>query len=119
MLNQVVIVGRIAKKPEIIETKNGKKVTNLNVAVQRNFKNADGIYETDFINCAIWNGMAENTMEYCKIGDIVGVKGRLQNVSNGDGKEYATEIVTERITFLKSTKEIDKKENAELKDIQI
>jgi len=107
MLNQVVLVGRLTENPVVEETSNGKKYTAINVAVQRNFKNNDGIYETDFIRCVLWNGMASNTKEYCKTGDIVGIKGRLQNRTyETDDKQikYITEVIAERITFLASSK---------------
>jgi single-strand DNA-binding protein len=48
MLNQVVLVGRLTEDPNINELENGKKVTTVNLAVQRSFKNSDGIYETDY-----------------------------------------------------------------------
>lgn len=79
MLNQIVLVGRIAVDPEIKEFDDGKKVSNLRLAVPRSYKNADGEYETDFLDVTLWNGAAQNTMEYCKKGDIVGVKGRAKN----------------------------------------
>lgn len=107
MLNQVVLVGRLTDNPIVEETSNGKKYTAINIAVQRNFKNANGIYETDFIRCVLWNGMASNTKEYCQTGDIVGIKGRLQNRSfENDEKEvkYITEVIAERITFLSNVK---------------
>lgn len=53
MLNQTVIVGRIARDPELRETENGKKVTNVTLAVPRSFKNSNGEYETDFISCVL------------------------------------------------------------------
>lgn len=74
MLNQTVIVGRIARDPELRETENGKKVTNVTLAVPRSFKNSNGEYETDFINCVLWKGIAESTVEYCHKGDLVGIK---------------------------------------------
>ena len=78
MLNQAVLVGRLTRDPEVIETENGNKVSNISLAIPRNYKNAEGVYETDFIDITLWNGVAENTAEYCKKGDIVGVKGRIQ-----------------------------------------
>ena len=81
MLNQVVLVGRLTENPTIIETESGKKYTAINLAVQRAFKNSDGIYETDFIRCILWNGVAANTSEFCQPGDILGIKVRLQNRS--------------------------------------
>ena len=105
MLNQTVLVGRIVNTPEVIETENGKKVANVTLAVQRSYKNQDGIYDTDFINCTLWNHVAESTAEYCKKGDIIGVKGRLQSNSfeREDGnREYRTQVMAEKVTFLSS-----------------
>ena len=78
MLNQLVVVGRLVSDPEIIVGENNKKRTYITVAVPRSYKNIDGNYETDFIRCTLWNGIAESTCEYCKKGDVVGVKGRVQ-----------------------------------------
>ena len=105
MLNQVVLVGRLTKDLEVKELEDGKKVTNMTLAIPRSFKNADGEYETDFIDCSLWNSIAENTAEYCKKGDIVGVKGRLQSSSfeKEDGnKEFRTQVMAEKVTFLSS-----------------
>lgn len=107
MLNQTVIVGRIARDPELRETENGKKVTNVTLAVPRSFKNSNGEYETDFISCVLWKGIAESTVEYCKKGDLVGVKGRIQTrvYEKDEEKKYSTEIVAEKITFLSSNRQ--------------
>ena len=61
MLNQVVMVGRLVRNPELLESENGKSFTNITVAVPRNYKNIDGEYDTDFIDCRLWTGVAENT----------------------------------------------------------
>ena len=103
MLNQVMIVGRIANEVEVLETENGKKVGYITIASQRSYKNEDGNYETDFIPCTLWNGIIENVAEYCKKGDIVGIKGRIQN----DNDKLV--IVAEKVTFL-STKKGDENE---------
>lgn len=108
MMNQVILVGRLTKDLEIKELDNGKKITSITLAVPRNFKNAEGEYETDFVECTLWNSIAENTAEYCKKGDIIGVKGRLQssNYEKEDGtKVYKTEVIAEKVTFLSSKKE--------------
>ena len=105
MLNQVVLVGRLTSDLEAKELEDGKKVTNMTLAIPRSFKNADGEYETDFVECTLWNNIAENTAEYCKKGDIVGVKGRLQSSSfeKEDGnKEFRTQVMAEKVTFLSS-----------------
>lgn len=109
MLNQVVLVGRLTSDPEIVTTENGKKKTAITLAVQRSFKNMEGLYETDFIRCILWNGVASNTHEYCHSGDIVGVKGRLQNRSyeKDDERKYVTEVIADKVTFLSSNKKSD------------
>ena len=121
-MNNVVLVGRLSEDPKISTTESGKKVTTVNVAVSRNYKNPDGIYETDFIRCVLWNGIASNTSEYCHVGDVIGIKGRLQTSNYEDDKgekHYVTEVVAERVTFLSSTKikeeVIDKDENSSKK----
>ena len=106
-MNNVVLVGRLTSNPEVTETEGGNQVTSVNVAVSRNYKNVDGVYETDFIRCILWNEIATNTTEYCKIGDVIGIKGRLQTSSYDDenGKRhFVTDVVAERITFLSSAK---------------
>lgn len=103
MLNQVVMVGRLTSDPEINEVENDRKVATITLAVQRSYKNAEGVYETDFIKCTLWNGIAENTAEYCKKGDVVGVKGRLQCLSGNE-----LQVVAEKISFLSSRKEEDR-----------
>jgi len=103
MLNQVIIVGRLVKDLDLKEI-NDKKVGNITLAVSRGYKNANGEYDTDFIDCVLWNGVAENTAEYCKKGDIIGVKGRIETYQDKDNKKV-TQIIADRVTFLSSKKE--------------
>lgn len=107
MINQIVLVGRLVQTPELKVTENGKNVSSITLAVPRAYKNIDGEYETDFIDCTLWTGIAENTAEYCKTGDVIGVKGRLQTkmIEKEDGTKYKrVDIVAERVTFLSSSK---------------
>lgn len=106
MLNQVVMVGRLVKDPELKETENGKKVTRITLAVPRSYKNPNGEYDTDYVDCTLWTGIAENTSEYCKKGDLIGIKGRIQTGSyEKDGeKKYTTDVIVEKVTFLTSKK---------------
>ncbi len=105
MLNQAILVGRIVYEPELRETENGNKIANVTLAVPRSFKNANGEYETDFISCVLWKGVAENTVEYCRKGDLVGVKGRIQTrvaeLEDNQKKQFV-EVVAEKVTFLSS-----------------
>lgn len=107
MLNQTVIVGRIVKDPELKQTENGKKVSNLTIAVPRSYKNVDGEYETDFIPCVLWQGIAENVVNYCAKGDLVGIKGRVQarEYTTEDAHHSVMELVAEKVTFLSTKKE--------------
>lgn len=103
MLNQIVIVGRLVRDPDLRETDNGKKVSNITLAVPRSYKNTSGEYETDYIDCVLWTGIAENTAEYCKKGDLLGIKGRVQTRSyetEDEKRRYVTEVVAEKVTFL-------------------
>ena len=72
------------------------------------FKNINGEYETDFVDCVLWDSVAKSTAEYCHKGDIVGVKGRIQSdvkeLEDGT-KKYYTNIIAERVTFLSSNKQ--------------
>ena len=99
MLNQVVIVGRLVSKPIVEENENGRKVSEITLAVSRSFKNDEGIYDTDFIKCTLWNGIAENTVEYCNKGDSIGVKGRLQCLNGNE-----LQVIAEKVTFLTNNK---------------
>ncbi len=107
MLNQVVLVGRLVKNPELVETEKNKKLSRVTIAIPRSFKNMDGEYETDFINCIMWDSVAKSTVEYCKKGDIVGIKGRIQSnvVENENEKKYYFDVIAERVTFLSNKKE--------------
>lgn len=112
MLNQTVLVGRVVRNVEVKETESGNKVANITLAVPRSYKNAEGIYETDFIDCVLWNGVAENTAEYVKKGDLVEVKGRLQSreIEEYHEKIKVLEVVAEKLTFLSSKKETENEE---------
>lgn len=105
VMNQVILVGRLCQDPELLSVKNQKQMTSITLAINRHFKNNDGIYETDFIRCVLWNGIAANTTEYCHKGDIIGVKGRLQTSvyeDDDNNKKYGMDVVAEKITFLSS-----------------
>lgn len=102
MLNQLVIVGRLVDKPKLITNQEGKKMSIITLAVSRSYKNANGEYETDFIDCILWTGVAENTVEYCRKNDILGVKGRIiTEVIDGT---KVTRVVAEKVSFLSTNK---------------
>ena len=103
MINQVTIVGRLTRDPELRKTSEGLSVTSITLAVSRQFRNQHGEIEADFVQCTIWKKAAENTAQYCRKGSVVGVTGRLQtrHYDNKEGKRvYVTEVVAESIRFL-------------------
>ena len=109
ILNNYICVGRLVGDPEVKDLENGKKVTNVTLAIPRSYKNANGEYETDFVDCTIWDVVAEKTTEYCKKGDLVGVKGRLETSiyekDNGE-KVKKTCVVAERVSFISSKSKV-------------
>lgn len=109
MLNQIVLVGRLTRNIKINKSENGKKIANISLAIPRSFKNMEGTYDTDFIDCVAFENIVENTASYCSKGDIVGVKGRVQSrvVEKEGKKEYLMDIVAEKVTFLSSRKKED------------
>lgn len=112
MLNRAVLIGRMTKDPELRRTGNGKAVATFNLAVNRNFKTADG-QDADFITVVCWNKVAENTAQYCSKGSLVSIDGRLQtrNYENDGQKVYVTEVVADSVQFIDTRKkEATKKE---------
>lgn len=119
-MNQTLIIGRLVDNPKVEKTDNGKKVMNMTIAVPRSYKNAEGVYETDFIDCVLWNGIAENTAEYCKKGDMLGIKGKIQtDLYEKDGQKHkSTKLIAEKVTFLSSVRSSEKQEESVNKKVK-
>ena len=109
MINNVVLVGRLTRDPELRYTPSNVAVATFSLAVNRNFKNQAGDYEADFISCIMWRQQAENFANWLKKGALVGITGRIQTRSydNQQGQRvYVTEVVAESFQIL------EKKDNA-------
>lgn len=105
MLNEVILVGKIVKIPEISKTNTGTVVTNVILETVRHYKNSFGIYESDFIEITVWRGMAQTLVDGCELGSIIAVKGRIQTRTYAqDEKRHSSclEIIAEKITILDS-----------------
>lgn len=105
MVNSVCLVGRLTRDPELKYTGNNVAVASFSLAVNRNFKDANGERETDFINCVIWRQQAENLANWAKKGALIGITGRIQTRSyeNQQGQRvYVTEVVAENFQMLES-----------------
>ena len=96
MVNQTILVGRLVDNPLLEETENEKKTATIMLAVPRAFKNDNGEYETDFIPVSLVGQTACSVNEYCKKGDLVGIKGRVARLSNTS----EIQIIAEKVTFL-------------------
>ena len=104
-MNKVILIGRLARDPEMRTTGSGIAVTRFTVAVSRPFNPQGGQPQTDFIGCVAWRRQAENIAKYCTKGSQVAVEGRIQTGSydGADGqKHYTTDIVADNVTFLGS-----------------
>lgn len=107
MINNLTLVGRLTKDPDLKYTGNGTAVATFTLAVNRNFTNQSGEREADFINCVIWRKPAETLANYAKKGVLIGVTGRIQTRSyeNQQGqKVYVTEVIVDNFQLLESKK---------------
>lgn len=105
-MNNFSLVGRLTADPVVKDLDGGKKVSNITVAVQRPFKNQDGLYETDFIPITLWQGLAESLSTYCVKGSQIAVSGRMQMKTTflQDQQIQMIEVIAEKISFLSSPK---------------
>lgn len=112
MLNNVVLVGRVVETPTMKSSEQGFNFSTVTLAVMKPFKNSDGKYEYDFISCYLWDAIASSTCEYCRKGDMIGIRGRLTSKSkdvvfNGDEQSVkriqTLELVAERVFFISVT----------------
>jgi single-strand DNA-binding protein len=104
MMNRVVLVGRMTRDPELRRTPSGAAVTNFTLALNRNYNSQDG-QQADYINCVVWNKVAENVERYCGKGSLVGVDGRLRSRSydNAQGQRvYVVEVACDSVQFLET-----------------
>ena len=103
-MNNVVLVGRLTRDPELRTTPNGIATCQISIAVN-GIPNQNGERTTDFINVQVWRRQAENVSKYCTKGSQVGVVGRIHTRSyetNDGSRRYVTEVVADNVTFLGS-----------------
>lgn len=114
MLNMVCLVGRLVEDPTLKEFETGSKGAFVTLAVTKPFRSMDHNYEADFIRCVLWEGIAENTCEYCRKGDVIGIRGRLSTrvqeiLFNCDTIQHkkkinVIEVIAERVSFISTSK---------------
>lgn len=109
MLNKIFIMGRLTRDPELRRTNSGTAVTSFTLAVDRDFKNADGTKDTDFVDVVAWRSTAEFAARYFAKGRMAVVEGRLQirDWQDKDGnKRRNAEVVADNVYFGDSKKEV-------------
>ena len=127
-MNRCFLIGNLTRDPELATTNSGVSVCRFSLAVTRNFSNADGEREADFLNIIVWRGQAENCHKYLKKGSKCAVTGSIQTRSfdaQDGSKRYVTEIVADNVEFLNSKSSgdgqdkvaVDNKEVAKLEPI--
>ena len=99
MNNNVVLIGRINNDVEKVEM-DDNTLYKLILSISRNFKNKDGVYETDLIPIELMNNVGTAVFDYCKKNDLIAVRGRIEN------KDNALKIIAERISFLSTNKNL-------------
>ena len=104
MINQVVLVGRVVKELDLKYTQSGKAVARFNLAVNRDFKDANGDSQADFPSCQVWGKTAEVMADNLRKGSLIDVTGRIQTGSyEKDGQRiYTTDVVVEKFHFLEA-----------------
>ena len=115
MHNTVILVGRLTKEPELRYTAESVGVATFTLAVQRDYKNSDGNYDSDFINCVTYRNTAEFVNNYIHKGDLVIAHGRITTGSYETDKgerRYTTTVTVEKIKGL-----MQKKQDVETKQI--
>lgn len=112
-MNKCVLSGRICSDIELKTTQSGVNVCSFRIAVNRRFKNSDGNYDADFINCVAWRSNAEFISKYFKKGDPIELTGSIQTRDyEKDGQRvYVTEVVVEEANFTLSKKQESTQEN--------
>lgn len=99
-INNVVLVGRLTKDPELRKTSNNTSTCTFTLACNRRFTNNN---EADFINCVAWRQNADFLCQYARKGSIVGVEGRIQTRNyedNKGNKVYVTEVVADQVQLV-------------------
>ena len=118
-MNKVILMGRLTKDVEMRQTPNGIAVARFAIAVNRRFKNANGEYDVDFINCIAWRQTGEFIARYFQKGSMIAVVGSIQSRSwdSNDGKkQYAMEVVVDEAYFTGSKSENSTGSNTDLSD---
>lgn len=109
-MNKVILMGRLTRDVEMRQTPGGASVARFSIAVNRRFKNSEGNYDADFINCVAWRQTAEFVSRYFNKGSMICVEGNLrtssyQDRNHSDVTHYRTEVFVDNVEFTGSKRE--------------
>lgn len=109
MMNNVFLVGRLTRDPELKVTQSNMPIVRFTLAVNRNFTNQAGEREADFVGCVAFNRQAENLAKFMRQGSLIGIEGRIQTgrYEADHGTVYTTDVIANSITFLESRSDRD------------
>lgn len=102
-MNKVILIGRLTKDLELKKTASGISVIQFTLAVNRPFKNAQGEYEADFLDCVAWRQTADYMADYLQKGYQIAVSGSLQKrsyVALDNSTRYVTEVIVDSVQNL-------------------
>ena len=102
-MNKVFLIGNLTRDPELSNTASGVSLCRFSIAVSRPYTQGDGEKKTDFFNCTVWRGMAENVAKYCKKGNKVAIEGSVQirtYEDNNGQQRTAVDVICSNVEFL-------------------
>nr|DAQ84609.1 MAG TPA: Single strand binding protein [Caudoviricetes sp.] len=113
MLNNVILMGRLASFPEVMKTTSGLDVMRFTVAVERDYKDANGNRPTDFLDCVAWRETAKAIAKYFAKGSMIAVSGNIETrkyTDKNNNKRVATEVKVNSWSFTGEKREEPKRE---------
>ena len=117
MLNQVILIGRLVKKPELKESDKKVSYIKATIAVQSDFKNKEGNYDTEFFEFTAFGKIAENTARYCEKGSLLNIVGSLNNnvyTDKNGVKHYQMSVIANKVSFLSKGMKKEEKESEDV-----
>ncbi|MGT2712773.1 single-stranded DNA-binding protein [Streptococcus oriscaviae] len=119
MYNKVIAIGRLTATPELTQTKSGKNLSRVTVAVNRRFKSENGEREADFINVIFWGKLAETLVSYASKGSLLSVDGELRTrkYEKDGSNHYVTEVLGQSFQLLESRAQRAMRENNSGEDL--
>ncbi len=119
-MNKIILIGRTTKDCDIRSTSTGKQVASFTLAVDRDFKNAQGEREADFLPCVVWGKLSEVCEKYVTKGKQIAIAGRIQtrNYEDKDGqRRYITEVIVSDLQLLGSRQDAQQPQEPEYTEV--